>query len=55
MQVWGDAAGQIFFALSVGCGGLLTYSSYSPFHSNLYRLDSVDDLVEYHKLCHHLI
>lgn len=36
-KVWGDAAGQIFFALSVGAGGLLTYSSYSPFYSNIYR------------------
>jgi len=36
-KVWGDAAGQIFFALSVGCGGLLTYSSYNKFHGNIYR------------------
>jgi solute carrier family 6 amino acid transporter-like protein 5/7/9/14 len=36
-KVWGDAAGQIFFSLSVGAGGLMTYSSYNKFHSNIYR------------------
>lgn len=36
-KVWGDAAGQIFFALGVGASGLITYASYSPFRSNIYR------------------
>lgn len=37
LQVWVDAAGQVFFSLSVGMGGLMTYASYNPFHSNVYR------------------
>ncbi|XP_076313330.1 sodium- and chloride-dependent glycine transporter 1-like isoform X2 [Tachypleus tridentatus] len=36
-QVWGDAAVQIFFALSPAWGGLITLSSYNPFHNNCYK------------------
>lgn len=36
-QVWGDAAVQIFFALSPAWGGLITLSSYNKFHNNCYK------------------
>ncbi|XP_045492639.1 sodium- and chloride-dependent glycine transporter 1-like isoform X2 [Colias croceus] len=39
-QVWGDAAVQIFFALSPAWGGLITLSSYNKFSNNCY-LDSL--------------
>ncbi|XP_033233928.1 sodium- and chloride-dependent glycine transporter 1-like [Drosophila pseudoobscura] len=36
-QVWGDAAVQIFFALSPSWGGLITLSSYNKFSNNCYK------------------
>ncbi|XP_061706021.1 sodium- and chloride-dependent glycine transporter 1-like [Cydia pomonella] len=39
-QVWGDAAVQIFFALSPAWGGLITLSSYNKFTNNCY-IDSL--------------
>ncbi|EDX08437.1 GD11799 [Drosophila simulans] len=36
-QVWGDAAVQIFFALSPAWGGLITLSSYNKFSNNCYN------------------
>ena len=36
-KVWADAAGQIFYSLSVGSGGLMTFASYNKFHNNIYR------------------
>ncbi|XP_063978834.1 sodium- and chloride-dependent glycine transporter 1-like isoform X2 [Diachasmimorpha longicaudata] len=36
-KVWGDAAVQIFFALSPAWGGLITLSSYNKFDNNCYK------------------
>ena len=36
-KVWVDAAGQIFFSLSVGFGGLMTFASYNKYNNNIYR------------------
>uniref|UniRef100_T1J119 Transporter n=1 Tax=Strigamia maritima TaxID=126957 RepID=T1J119_STRMM len=36
-QVWGDAALQIFFALSPAWGGLITLASYNKFNNNCYQ------------------
>ena len=36
-KVWGDAAVQIFFALSPAWGGLITLSSYNQFTNNCYK------------------
>lgn len=36
-KVWGDAAVQIFFALSPAWGGLITLSSYNKFTNDCYK------------------
>ncbi|KAL4231025.1 hypothetical protein ACF0H5_011397 [Mactra antiquata] len=35
-KVWGDAAVQVFYALSLGLGGLITLSSYNKFNNNCF-------------------
>ncbi|XP_036359291.1 uncharacterized protein LOC115211848 isoform X2 [Octopus sinensis] len=37
VHVWGDAAAQVFFSLSLCWGGLSTLSSYNKFHNNIFR------------------
>ncbi|CAG0913002.1 unnamed protein product [Notodromas monacha] len=36
-SVWFAAVSQSFFSLSVGFGSIIMYSSYNPFHHNVYR------------------
>ena len=37
IEVWSDAATQIFFSLSICMGGVMTLSSYNPYYNNTIR------------------
>ena len=37
VQVWSDAAVQIFYSLSVASGGLIAMASYNKFNNNVLR------------------
>ncbi|KAM8867796.1 sodium- and chloride-dependent neutral and basic amino acid transporter B(0+)-like [Synchiropus picturatus] len=36
-QVWKDAAGQTFYSLAIGWGGVMTLASYNNFHNNVFK------------------
>ncbi|XP_029039505.2 sodium- and chloride-dependent glycine transporter 1-like isoform X2 [Osmia bicornis bicornis] len=36
-NIWGQAASQVFYSLGIGCGSLITLSSYSDFKNNCHR------------------
>ena len=46
MQVWADAAVQIFYSLGPGWGGLITMASYNKFSNNIQRQASRSSGVE---------
>jgi Na+-dependent transporters of the SNF family len=44
LQVWADAAVQIFYSLGPGWGGIVNMASYNPLHNNNRRCVSVMEL-----------
>lgn len=48
LQVWNDAASQVFYSLGIGVGGLLSMASYNKFDNNVIRWVCTPT---YHWLC----
>ena len=39
LQIWGEAAMQIFYSVGAAWGAIITMASFNKFNNNCYRLD----------------